>query len=72
MKQKKETNSGGFFVSLSAPAQRALENKGIFNVKDLSNLSKAELSKLHGIGPGSFPKLEQVLHDAGLSFKNES
>jgi hypothetical protein len=70
MKQK-EIDSNRIFVELSAPPQRALENKGIFSAKDLSNFSKAELLKLHGVGPGSAPKLEQILHDAGLSFKNE-
>ena len=71
MKPKEEPNSNHFFVRLAGPAQRALENKGIFSVKDLAHLSKAELLKLHGMGPGSVPKLEKALQDAGLSFKNE-
>ena len=71
MKNKNETSAAGFFVKVSAPAQRALANNGILSAKDLSNFSKTEISKLHGMGPGSIPKLEQALKDAGLSFKKD-
>ena len=58
-----------FLDSLGGPARRALENKGINTVKQLSTFSKKEILKLHGMGPASIPKLETALKAAGLSFK---
>lgn len=54
---------------LSAPAKRALENKGIDSLKQLSHYSETAISALHGMGPSSIPKLKQALAAAGLSFK---
>lgn len=63
-------NEGNVFSSLSAPAQRALANKGIKNLKELATYSQAEILKLHGMGPGSIPKLKAALENEGLTFKN--
>lgn len=60
-----------FFVKVSAPAQRALQQKGIINVQELAKYSRAEVLRLHGIGSGSMPKLEQALAQNGLSFKTD-
>ena len=54
---------------LAAPARRALEGKGIKSLEELSNYSKAEILELHGFGPSSIPKLENLLKEKGLSFK---
>jgi DNA-directed RNA polymerase alpha subunit len=54
---------------LAAPARRALENAGIKTLKQLSAYSEVELLELHGMGPGSIPKLKTALKEAGLSFK---
>ncbi len=59
----------GFLSTLSAPARRALENNGITSVQQLAQYSEAVILKLHGIGPGSLPKLRQALTDSGLTFK---
>ncbi|HKF47923.1 MAG TPA: hypothetical protein VKB38_11250 [Terracidiphilus sp.] len=56
------------FAKLSKPAQRALIAAGIYSAKDLSKRTRAEVAKLHGIGPASFPVLEAALKEAGLSF----
>lgn len=64
-------NKATFFVKISAPAQRALQNKGISNVQELARYSKAEILGLHGMGPGSIPSLESALAAAGLSFKTD-
>lgn len=56
------------FSDLSAPAQRALKNKGINTPQQLSTFTKEEISDLHGIGPSSFPKLERWLELFGLTF----
>ncbi|HEY4131227.1 MAG TPA: DNA-directed RNA polymerase subunit alpha C-terminal domain-containing protein [Gemmatimonadaceae bacterium] len=54
---------------LSAPARRALERLGIVSAEDLAKHSEAEILALHGMGPGSLPKLKRALADAGLAFR---
>jgi DNA-directed RNA polymerase alpha subunit len=61
--------ANGFLAQLSAPARRALENKGITTVKQLAKFSKKEILSLHGMGPASLPKLIHALKKAGLNFK---
>ena len=68
-KAKKQQTSGSF-AALSAPAQRALGNKGIQTPQQLAQYSEAEILKLHGMGPGSLPKLRALLAASGLAFKN--
>jgi len=71
MKNSNGKQATVFFVKVSAPAQRALQRESIFSAYDLAKFSKAEILKLHGMGPGSIPKLEAVLAKEGLSFKKE-
>jgi len=59
----------GFLSSLSAPARRALENNGISTLQQLSEHGERDILKLHGMGPGSLPKLKEALKQNGLSFK---
>jgi len=61
----------GFLSTLGAPARRALENNGIKTVKQLSEFTKAEILKFHGMGPASMPKLQEALAAEGLSFKTK-
>lgn len=63
---KKETLS--FPVKLAAPAQRALAAAGINTLKQLSKLTEAELSLLHGIGPNALVELKKAMEENGLSF----
>jgi predicted RecB family nuclease len=60
-----------FLAVLGAPARRALENAGILSLKKLSEFTKKDILKLHGMGPGSLPKLTKSLAEAGLSFKTD-
>lgn len=60
----------GFLSELSAPARRALEAQGIKSLKQLARFNEQEILKLHGMGPGSLPKLRKALQTAGLGFKN--
>lgn len=62
----------GFLSTIPAPARRALEGAGIHTLEQLSKLSKKEILKLHGLGPGSIPKLEEELKLKNLSFKKET
>ena len=61
--------SDGFLSILAAPARRALVNKNITSLHELSTYSEAEILKLHGMGPSSLPKLRSVLKANNLSFK---
>ncbi len=67
--QERKPNNG-LLSKLGAPARRALENKGITTVQQLSQFNEADILKLHGMGPGSLPKLREALKTEGLSFKD--
>jgi hypothetical protein len=54
---------------LAAPARRALENKGIASLEQLSKFIEREILELHGVGPGSIPKLRTALKTRELSFR---
>jgi predicted RecB family nuclease len=58
-----------FLSLLVAPARRALENKGITTLQQLSDFSEEEILQLHGMGPSTIPKLKKALKENGLSFK---
>ncbi len=62
------TKSKPFPLFLSAPAQRALAAAGYTTLEKLASVSEAELLKLHGMGPGSLPKLRDALAEKGLKF----
>lgn len=68
-KSKKTAGSADVFADLGAPARRALAAAGITTPAALSRYSRADILKLHGVGPSSIPRLEQVLKDAGYTFK---
>jgi predicted RecB family nuclease len=61
--------SPGFLSLLSAPARRALEHQGIKTLAALAKYSEAEILKLHGMGPGSIPRLRQALAAEGRQFR---
>lgn len=67
-KTKKSKPKESFLSLLSAPARRALENKGITTLQQLSKFKEAEILKLHGVGPSAIPKLRTALQKEGLSF----
>jgi hypothetical protein len=56
-------------AKLASPAQRALANAGIHNLKQLAKLSEVEIKELHGIGPNALVTLRAALKAKGLSFK---
>ena len=67
--EKERKPQSGFIALLYAPARRALENNGITTLNELSAFSEKEILTLHGMGPGSLPKLRSALKQEGLSFK---
>ena len=56
-------------AGLSRPAQRALAGAGIHSLEQLTHFSKAEIRRLHGIGPHALDKLSQALAEKGLDYK---
>jgi predicted RecB family nuclease len=66
--ERRDNNSS--FGILGAPARRALENAGITTITELARYSEKDILKLHGMGPGSMPKLRGLLQEQGLSFKS--
>lgn len=60
----------GFLSLISAPAGRALENKNIKTLKQLSKYSERDILNLHGIGKTTIPILKKELENAGLAFKD--
>lgn len=58
-----------FRSALSAPARKALKGKNITTLKQLAKYTEAQLLELHGMGPGSIPKLRKALKAEGLDFK---
>jgi hypothetical protein len=67
--EKERKPDSGFLSVISAPARRALERAGLTTLEKLSKTTESEILKLHGMGPGSMPKLNSALKAAGLSFK---
>jgi len=59
-----------FLSLLAAPARRALQNKGITTLRQLSKFSEIEILEFHGMGLSSIPKLKKALEEKGLSFKS--
>jgi len=53
----------------SAPAQRALESAGITTLKQLTDVTEAELLSLHGMGPKAARILREELKAKGWSFR---
>jgi hypothetical protein len=57
---------------LSKPAQRALAAARYTNLEHLTQVSEADLGRLHGIGPKAIKQLRQALAENGLSFAAKS
>ncbi len=60
---------GNDFPKTSKPALRALNNAGYFKLEQLTQITEAELSKLHGMGPKALGILKLALREKGLRFK---
>jgi DNA-directed RNA polymerase alpha subunit len=53
---------------LAAPARRALAGAGYTRLEDLTQVTEAEVKKLHGMGPNAVEALRNALAERGLSF----
>lgn len=72
MTTKSSANQTSDLPKTSAPAQRALDSVGISTLAQLSRWRRAEIAKLHGMGPKALGILEQALAAKGLTFAEES
>jgi len=61
----------GLLSQLGAPARRALQSIGVGTEEDLAKYSEKEILALHGMGPGSIPKLRSSLKSKKLTFREE-
>ncbi|GAA4188949.1 hypothetical protein GCM10023074_03650 [Microbispora amethystogenes] len=52
---------------IGAPATRALANAGYTALRDLAGVPRAELAKLHGMGPKALGILQNALEQHNLS-----
>lgn len=50
-------------------ATRALSGAGITRLEQLSDVSEADLRRLHGVGPKAIEILRRALADIGRSFR---
>lgn len=69
--EKEQKPDEDFLSMLGAPARRALERAGITTLTQLSTYTETDLLALHGMGPGSLPKLRYALESKGLSFSGK-
>jgi hypothetical protein len=53
---------------LAAPARRALVEAGYRCLEQLTDLSEAEVKRLHRVGPKALEQLRSALAARGLSF----
>ena len=51
---------------IGAPATRALANAGYTSLRQLAGVPRAELAKLHGMGPKALRIIEDNLAEQGL------
>ena len=66
---KKETSKQeSDFPKLGAPAERALAHAGYVKLIQLTKITEADLSRLHGMGPNALGRLREALALKGLSF----
>jgi uncharacterized protein YdhG (YjbR/CyaY superfamily) len=70
MKQDNQTNND--FPKIGAPATRALEAAGYSRLEQLTKVTEAEISQLHGMGPKALGILRETLKEKGLSFTADS
>ena len=54
---------------MSGPSLRALSVAGVRSMSDVARWTRADLAKLHGMGPKALDVLERALEESGRSFR---
>lgn len=55
---------------LAAPARRALAQAGFIRIEQFTDLTEAEVSQLHGLGPKAIDLIRLALAARGPTFSN--
>lgn len=63
--------SANFPKDVAAPARRALASVGVERLEDLRSKDRAELAKLHGMGPKALNALSEALAERGWDFGDQ-
>jgi hypothetical protein len=66
--KQQEQQESDFPRGIGRPATQALALVGYTRLEQLTNVSEAELLKLHGVGPKAIRVLRETLAAKGLSF----
>lgn len=69
MQRNKEDTNHGFPPGLAQPALRALHGAGYTRLEHLTQITEADLRKLHGMGPKAIGLLKKALTELGMSLK---
>ena len=67
-----EQQESDFPANLSNPARRALAGGGYVRLEQMTEVTEAELLKLHGLGPKTIRQIREALAARGLAFKDSS
>ena len=62
-------NRSAFPPGMSGPSLRALSVAGVRSMSDLARWTRADLARLHGMGPKALGLLERALEASGGSFR---
>ena len=54
---------------VGAPAARSLGDAGYSSLQELADADRAELSRLHGVGPKALRLIEEALKEHGLALQ---
>ncbi|WP_341392582.1 helix-hairpin-helix domain-containing protein [Arthrobacter sp. G119Y2] len=54
---------------VGAPAARSLRDAGYSSLRELADADRAELSRLHGVGPKALRLIEEALKEHGLALR---
>lgn len=68
----KHQDIDGFPPGVSQPALRALAGEGYTRLSQLSQVTEADVGRLHGMGPKAIGLLRTALEAAGTSFKSSA
>jgi hypothetical protein len=59
-------------TQLAEPARRALAAAGYVRLEQFTNVTEAEVLRLHGMGPKALDQIRRALAAKGQSFANDS
>jgi hypothetical protein len=72
MNQEPQPTQDSDLPNIGQPAFRALTGEGYWRLEQLTNVTAADLIKLHGVGPKAVRLLREALAARGLAFKGEA